>query len=361
MKRERKKYINQRKIDTGASIRDAMKKMDEIDQKLLLVFEGEHFRSLLSIGDIQRAIISNRSLDTKVKEVVRKKIKVASTEDDYETVRQMMITYRTECMPVLDKDGELYDVIFWADIFKKGEKRIVRKLNLPVVIMAGGAGTRLKPLTNVIPKPLIPIDDKTIMEHILDRFVSIGCNRFLASVNFKSEFIRFYFDNLKNPDYNIIYLREDKPLGTAGSLFMLKGKIKTTFFVSNCDILIDQDYGEIYDYHMEQKNELTIVAALKHVRIPYGTVETAEGGQLTKLVEKPEITYKINSGLYILEPHLLDEIPENKFYNITDLIDKILERKGKVGVFPVTEKSWTDIGEWSEYLKITNKYWNPVM
>jgi dTDP-glucose pyrophosphorylase len=329
--------------------------MDKIEKKLLLVFEGDHFVSLLSIGDIQRAIINNRSLETLVKDIIRKKTTVATIDDDFEDVKKVMIKGRTECMPILDKKGELYDVIFWEDIFGEGEKRITRKLNLPVVIMAGGAGTRLKPLTNVLPKPLIPIDEKTIMEHILDRFVSIGCRKIYASVNFKAEFIRFYFDNLNNPDYNITWFTEEKPLGTAGSLFLLKGKVKSTFFVSNCDILIDQDYGEIYDYHVEQKNELTIVAALKHVKIPYGTVETAEGGQLTALIEKPEITYKINSGLYILEPQLLNEIPENEFFNITDLIDRILKRKGRVGVFPVTENSWTDIGEWSEYLKITNK------
>jgi NDP-sugar pyrophosphorylase family protein len=140
-------------------------------------------------------------------------------------------------------------------------------------------------------------------------------------------------------------------MGTAGSLSMLKGKIKETFFVSNCDILIDQDYSEILEYHKENKNEITLVAALKHYPIPYGTVETGENGQLLELKEKPELVFKINSGMYILEPHLLHEVPDNQFFHITQLIENVKNRNGNVGVFPVSEKSWRDFGGWDEYLK----------
>lgn len=355
MKRNRRQQIKELSIDAATTIREALKQMDRIDKKLLLVFNNGKFFSLISIGDIQRAIINNKSLETPIIDVVRKNITAASVDDDKYYIKELMIKHRTECMPVLGRNGELHDIIFWEEIFTGGEKLNKRSLELPVVIMAGGVGTRLKPITNVLPKPLIPLDDKTIMEHILDRFVDIGCHDFFVSLNFKAEFVRFYFDQLNNPSYKLTYFTEDKPLGTAGSLFLLQGKITSTFFISNCDILIDQDYSEIYDYHREHKNELTLVAALKHVRIPYGTVETTKGGRLTALKEKPEITYMINSGLYILEPHLLNEIPNNTFYNLTDLIDKILNRKGRIGVFPVTQNSWTDIGEWSEYLKITLK------
>ncbi len=223
--------------------------------------------------------------------------------------------------------------------------------------MAGGKGTRLKPLTNVIPpKPLIPIGNKTIIEEIMDRFVDVGCNDFHISVNYKAETIKHYFKQLNHKDYIIDYFQEKTPpLGTAGSLFLVKNKIRTTFFVSNCDIIIDEDYSEILKYHRDNKNELTVVSALKHYPpIAYGTIETTEGGVLTKLVEKPELTFQINSGMYILEPpHLLNEIPENKFFHITQLIENIQKRNGKVGVFPISEGSWTDIGDWNEYVKIT--------
>ena len=140
-------------------------------------------------------------------------------------------------------------------------------------------------------------------------------------------------------------------MGTAGRLSLLRRKINKTFFVSNCDILIEQDYSEILDFHRDCKNEITIVAALKHLKLPYGIIESGDMGQLKDLMEKPEFTYKINSGMYILEPHLLDEIPENQFYHITNLIEQIKNKNRRVGIFPVSENSWKDIGDWNEYLK----------
>ena len=168
-------------------------------------------------------------------------------------------------------------------------------------------------------------------------------------MNHKADFIRSYFEQLEHDDYAIEYFKEDQPLGTAGSLHLIKDQMSETFFVSNCDIVIDTDYSEILQYHREQANEITMVVSLKHIKIPYGTVETSEGGQVTSLIEKPELTYMINAGLYILEPHLLNEIPEDSFYHITDLIEAIRKRGGKVGAFPISEKSWCDIGEWAEY------------
>jgi NDP-sugar pyrophosphorylase family protein len=144
-------------------------------------------------------------------------------------------------------------------------------------------------------------------------------------------------------------------LGTAGSLSLLKGKIDKTFFVTNCDIKIDQDYAEILKYHLENKNELTVVAAVKSYEIPYGTIETKENGLLASMAEKPEIRLNINTGFYILEPQLIDEIPQDTFYNITDLIEKLQSEGRRVGVFPVTQNSWKDIGEWKEYLHLIGK------
>ena len=217
--------------------------------------------------------------------------------------------------------------------------------------MAGGRGTRLAPLTNVWPKPLIPINQKTIVEDIMDRFVEVGCNEFYLSVNYKAEVIQQYFDNLNSPFYKITYIREEKPLGTAGSLYLLKDKIHSTFFVSNCDILIEEDFTSIYEYHKTHQNEITIVAAIKSFPIPYGTIETGEGGQLKSIQEKPELSFKINTGMYILEPNLIQEIPKNDFFHITTLIEKLHREGRKVGVFPVSEGSWKDIGNWEEYIK----------
>lgn len=340
-------------IEKNDSILNALKLMDRISKKLLIVLNKRDntFVGLLSIGDLQRAIIKNFDLNSPISKILRKDIIIATEKDCRDDIEKMMLQIRAEFMPVINEKKEIIDVIFWEDYISKDKLPPSEGLNLKVVIMAGGKGTRLKPITNVLPKPLIPIGEKPIVEHIINRFVEVGCNEFFFSVNFKSELIEYYFNSFQHPKYSIKYFKEEKPLGTAGSLHLLNGIIDTTFFVSNCDIIIDQDYSEIYRYHKMNENELTLVAALKHYKIPYGTVYTGIDGLLQEMQEKPEITYKINAGLYILEPHLLNEIPQNDFFHITDLIHKIKNRNGKVGVFPVSEKSWRDIGEWDEYIK----------
>lgn len=341
------------RIEKSDSILNAIKQMDKTGKKLLIVFSNNEnkFEGLLSIGDIQRAIIKNLPLDTQIESILRNDIIVATENESREEIKIIMLSIRAEFMPIINKKNEIVEIIFWEDIWESEKLPSLGKVKLPVVIMAGGKGTRLKPITNILPKPLIPIGEKPISEHIINRFVEVGCNEIYFSVNFKSELIEHYFNSFLHPEYSIHYIKEDKPLGTAGSLHLLNGLIKSTFFVSNCDIIIDQDYSEIYRYHKNNGNELTLVAALKHYKIPYGTVESGTEGLLMAMQEKPDITYKINAGLYILEPHLLNEIPKNDFFHITDLINKIQKRNGKVGVFPVSEKSWRDIGEWDEYLK----------
>jgi dTDP-glucose pyrophosphorylase len=336
-------------IAKNASILAALKQMDELDRKLLLVFDNGKYCGLLSIGDIQRAIIKNIPLETEVDNILRKQHRVARLGDSTETIHKMMMEFRTECMPVLDENDNLVDTLFWEEEFKETERKPASELKVPVVIMAGGFGSRLKPLTNIIPKPLVPIGEKPIIEIIIDGFNRLGATDFYLSVNYKHEMIRYYFDHLKDRSYNVHYFMEDQPLGTAGSIYLLKNVLKSTFFVSNCDILIDQDYRDIYNYHKEQGNEITLVGSLRHYKIPYGTIEMGEGGQLLSMKEKPEITYIINSGMYVLEPSVLDDIPNNTFFHITELIEKVKQRGGKTGVFPVSEKSWFDIGEWNEY------------
>ncbi len=351
----KKNSIDERRIEASDSIVAAMRRMDAIDRKLLLVFDGDRFAGLISIGDIQRAIIADKPLHTALRDVMRSQVTMASITDGFDQIRQLMIRYRAECMPVLDGDGNLADVVFWEDIYPVGQAPARRSLDLPVVIMAGGKGLRMRPFTSVLPKPLLPVGDRTIIEHIMAGFSELGCNRFHISVNYKAGLIRYYLGTLDEGSFEIEYFQEEKPLGTAGSLYLLKDRISTTFFVTNCDILVDEDYGAILDYHREQANELTLVAALKHLRIPYGTIESASGGQLTALHEKPELTFRVNTGLYILEPHLLGEIEPDVFLNITDLIEKVKQRGGRVGVFPVSEKSWVDVGEWDQYILMSRR------
>ena len=348
-----KKRIDNRSISSSENLLSALRQMDVQHVKMLFVFEDEHFVSILTIGDIQRAIVKNIALVTPVSAIVDRNKKFAHEGDPMETIREKMLRLRAECMPVLNDAGELVDVVFWKDLFEKDESQSREKINLPVVIMAGGKGTRLKPITNVIPKPLVPIGDKTILETIMDQFEEIGCTKFYMSVNYKADMMKYYLSQLDH-QYDIEFFQEDKPLGTIGSVSLLKGKITSPFFVSNCDSINEQDYRDVYDYHVENHNDLTIVTMVKTFRIPYGVIETGENGLMTSLSEKPELTYQVNTGVYILNPSCIEEIPEGEFFHITHLMEKIKARGGRVGCFPVSEHSWKDMGEWSEYLKMIN-------
>lgn len=330
---------------------NALKQMDEVGKKLLIIVdENERFVNLLSIGDIQRAILQDIELSSHISELLLDKKIVSTDKDSKQDIINMMKKIRAEFMPILDREGNITEVLFWEDLFTQDKDKPSYEYVVPVVIMAGGKGTRLKPLSNIVPKPLTPIGEKTILEEIMYRFQNAGSKDFYMSVNYKKEMIEYYL-NSKNLTDKVTFFEEDKPLGTAGSLSLLKGKIDKTFYVTNCDILIEQDLGELYEYHVKNQNEITLVSALKTLSIPYGTIQSGKGGLLESMEEKPQLTFKINAGVYILEPHLLNEIPDNEFYHITDLIASVNERGGRVGVFPISEKSWLDIGEWPEYIK----------
>ncbi len=343
--------INHLSISSSVSLLDAMKVMDERKVKILFVCKGERFEGVITLGDIQRAIINNIALKEPVSRILKKNKIYGYLSEGESAIKEKMRKMRAELMPILNENGELVDVWYWGDLFKKAELTQREKINLPVVIMAGGKGTRLKPITNVIPKPLVPIGDKTILETILDQFEEIGCTKFYMSVNYKADLMKYYLSQLDH-QYDIEFFQEDKPLGTIGSVSLLKGKISTPFFVSNCDSINEQDYRDVYDYHVSNHNDLTIVTMVKSFKIPYGVIETGEDGLMLALSEKPELTYQVNTGVYILNPSCIDEIPENEFFHITHLMEKIKARGGRVGCFPVSEHAWKDMGEWPEYLKM---------
>lgn len=343
--------IKTRVIAPSVSLLDAMKQMDAVQVKTLFVLRDEHFEGIITLGDIQRAIINNIPLKESVSRILTKDKVYGYQGESENCIKEKMRKMRAEVMPILDESGELADVWFWNDLFKKAERAEREKINLPVVIMAGGKGTRLKPITNVIPKPLVPIGEKTILETIMDQFESIGCTKFYMSVNYKAEMMKYYLSQLDH-HYDIEFFQEEKPLGTIGSVSLLKGKIDTPFFVSNCDSINEQDYRDVYDYHVENHNDLTIVTMVKSFKIPYGVIETGENGLMTSLSEKPELTFQVNTGVYILNPECIEEIPEGEFFHITHLMEKIKARGGRVGCFPVSEHAWKDMGEWDEYLRM---------
>ena len=347
-----KKYQNIIDIDT--TIIDALKIMNNSSMNLLVIIDATKLIGLLSIGDIRRAILNDIDMNTTyIKDILRNDILVAHTEDSMESIKETMLEQRIVCMPVVDELNNLQAIHYWNEIFS--EKKSLKKIDVDVVIMAGGFGTRLKPITNIIPKPLIPVGEKPIIEIIIDNFMKHYVSNFYISVNYKAKMIKDYLKEKESKECKLIYFTEEKPLGTIGSLYLIKKELKKTIFVSNCDIIIEEDYSEIYKYHKENKNDITVVSAMKHIEIPYGVMETEKGGNLIGMTEKPEFTFQINTGMYILEPHIIQQIPDNEFYHITDLIEEI-NKKGKVGVFPIPEKSWHDIGQWKEYTKTLEKY-----
>lgn len=338
-------------VDCSESLLSVIHKMDETAHRLLIVSKQGRYKALISIGDIQRAIISGTPLDSPIEPILRQNTTVASIHDNIDAVKSLMRDKMVEFMPLIGDDGEVADIIFWKDIFTNDISDNRQKIDLPVVIMAGGKGTRLKPITNVIPKPLVPVGDKTILEIILDQFESIGCHKFFMSVNYKADMMKYYLSQLDHK-YDVEFFMEEKPLGTIGSVSLLKGKINTPFFVSNCDSINEQDYRDVWDYHVKNHNDMTIVTMVKSFKIPYGVIETGEDGLMTALKEKPEQTFQVNTGVYILNPELIDEIPNGEFFHITHLMEKVQSRGGRVGCFPVSEQSWKDMGEWPEYLKM---------
>lgn len=220
--------------------------------------------------------------------------------------------------------------------------------------MAGGKGTRLYPYTKILPKPLIPIGDIPIIEHIINRFRDYGVSDFFIPVNYKKGMIKSYFADLL-PDYSITYIEEEKPLGTAGSLKLINEKFKNPTIVTNCDILIEADYSDIYNHHIKSGNKLTIVSALKKIVIPYGVIKTGNQGNIESIDEKPCLSYFVNTGMYVLESELFSLIPDNTFFHMTDLVNKLLKENIKLGIYPIGEDAFLDMGELEEMRRMEKK------
>lgn len=331
-------------IKPSCTVKHALQQMDSMGEKTLLIV-NDHNRLLGTVtdGDIRRWILKGRNLRESISEVMNCEPLSLKKDFDLELAKKLMIKQEVGCLPVLDEDKTVISAVWWVDLFENKPKRL-KALKLPVVIMAGGEGSRLAPFTKILPKPLMPIGETPIIELIINRFLDYGCKDFYLSVNYKSNIIKAYFSDFE-PQYKITFVQESKPLGTAGSLHLLENRIKKTFFLSNCDIFIEADYADVLKFHKQRKNKITLVSSMKNFTIPYGVCEIEDGGVLRSIREKPEYDLLVNTGMYVLEPAVLKDIPKNQFYNITDVINDYLEKEEKIGVYPISEKSWFDIGQ----------------
>lgn len=339
-------------IFPDATIREAMKVLDKTAEKVLLVVDAENkLVGTLSDGDIRRDILKRQKLSDSIEKAYnRNPFFVFETDINKEEIKTLFTVQKINLIPVLNSNRQVVDYITWETFFGDQTEKKGGELVAPVVIMAGGKGTRLEPFTRVLPKPLIPVGGKPLIDHIIDRFRYYGAQKFYITLNHMSKIMRAYFEE-KSPDYLLDFVEEEKPCGTAGGLTLLVDKLDGPFFVSNCDILIEADYLNIYEFHKNNKHDITLVASTKNYNIPYGVCELNHKGELDKINEKPEYSFLVNTGLYVLNPEMIKYIPENQFFHITQLITYVKSIGGSIGVYPVSEKAWIDFGQWEEYRK----------
>jgi dTDP-glucose pyrophosphorylase len=334
------------------TIRQAMERLEKTEEKIVFVVDGDsRLIGSLTDGDIRRWILSDGDLKAQVSRVCNRKPYVVEEGFATEQVRIHMLNGNLGCVPVVNSSQEVVRLLFWKEMFHGGVAiNPKRRLNLPVVIMAGGQGARLAPFTSVLPKPLIPVGDRTVIEIIIDQFLPYGLNRFHLSVNYKSKILKSFFEELA-PSYSVLYLEETEPRGTAGSLRALYSPTPEHLIVTNCDIVIQADYAELVSFHTDNNYDLTLVASLKDYHIPYGVCELEKGGSLARITEKPQYSFLVNTGMYVVRRDRLNLIPEQTRCDMTEFIEQIKKAGGRIGVFPIGENAWVDTGEWTEYRK----------
>lgn len=347
-----KKYL----IVLDSDLRTAMKRLDQSQSKILFVINKNNtLYGSITDGDIRRWILKNNNLNAKIEKVCNSS--PISSKENYrvEELNRVMINNGIQAVPVLDKNNFIVEILFREKIvhFKK-EDLFESSKKIPVVIMAGGAGTRLEPFTKILPKPLIPIGEKSILEVIIDKFKLFGLDEYYLTVFHKKNIIKSYFEEI-DLDYKLSFVEESSPLGTAGILSSLHSKVKTSFFLTNCDTIINCNYKKIFEFHDKNKYDITIVGSMINYRIPYGICDIEKEGKLISITEKPEFSYLVSTGMYLIRKSAINLIPKNKPYDITNLIEDVKNNKGSVGVYPISEKSWLDTGQWHEYKETLNQ------
>ncbi len=340
-------------IPTNTTIKTAMQKLTETAEKILFVVdECDKLLGTVTDGDIRRGIIKGINLIAPVEEVMKSEfVSIAENSPNFiRSAKKLMQQKQIGELPVVNEEKVITDVVFWMDLLTYKAKPQTRALlDNTVVIMAGGKGTRLDPFTKILPKPLIPLGEKPIIEHIMDNFYKNGFHKFILVLNYKKEMIKVYFTENKLP-YEIKFIEEPQFFGTAGGLSLLRKKLKGTFIVTNCDTILTGDCADFLSWHEKKNNLMTIVGTHREITIPYGVLNMKDDC-LMKMDEKPKFDMFINTGTYIIEPAVLDLISENEYMDMDKLISKIKEtHSAKLGVYPHWG-GWLDVGQWEEYRK----------
>jgi len=340
-----KKILESVQISFKSTLHDSIQRMNDSAQKILVVVDNQKkVIGTITDGDIRRGIISGLSMSSLIDCFFNSKPKLL-VEDSYKAASEIMIQYEIDRVPLLDENGFLKKIYILDTVNYVNGVKYVNK----VVVMAGGKGVRLKPITDIIPKPLLPISGKPIIHRIMEVFNKSGFSKFLFTLNYKKDMIKLYLDSIKDDSLNISVIEEEDFLGTAGSLSLIKNIEKQPVFLTNCDILLDIDYGKALKFHEKNNNEITIIGNLQEISVPYGILNQLNGAFID-IEEKPTLHYTVNTGIYILNNSVIERIPYNKRIDMPDVVNNEKTLGSKIGVYPTHEK-WFDIGNWADLQK----------
>ena len=340
-------------IKQNENLKSALNFLNRNPDKCLVV--QNHVGKLLGTltdGDIRRSIIKGLDFEDKISNIYNKK-PFYINQNNKKKIKisdQLFKTYSV--IPIVNSKKKIIDLksknLSKTDNNNKKNSKFDLK-KVPVIIMAGGEGKRLLPHTAILPKPLIPYQGKSLVEHIISRFKEYGLNTFILTIKYKSNLMKAYFSDLiKNIKVSFMY--ESKSLGTAGSLYKLIKKKSQNFFVINCDTIIRCDYISLLNYHIENKNDLTVVVAKKKQVFNYGSCVIKKNGTLKEIIEKPSTTHLANTGLYVINKKSIKMIKKNEKIGMDQLISKLIEKKYKIGIFPIADDEWQDLGSWDNFL-----------
>jgi dTDP-glucose pyrophosphorylase len=331
-------------IDADATVRQAIEGIDAGAIEIaLVVSEGRRLVGTITDGDVRRALMADVGLDDQIDQIVHRNPITAPVGSDPARLLKLMAERAVDQIPLMDGDV-VADVAFIRDLVRGGHL----EADNPVVLMAGGRGTRLRPLTEQTPKPMLSVGGRPLLERLLDQVREAGFSRVLMAVNYRADVIEEHFGDGSRFGVDIAYLREDRPLGSAGALRLAGSELDRPFVLMNADLLTNVNLGALMRFHQEEGNAVTVGVRLYMLELPYGVVEL-EGTRVTALSEKPKPKYYINAGVYAVDPSALALMPEStESFDMTDVISLVLAHGGRVGAFAVREY-WLDIGHLADY------------
>ena len=343
------KNIEVIKLKQNATIKEALGIIDSGAMQIALVVDdNDKLIGTLTDGDIRRGILRGLDLDSSIETIVFKEPAVAKISSTKEEILKIALSKKLHQIPIVDDNGIVLDL-------KEIEELVEPKIKTSrVILMVGGLGTRLRPLTQDTPKPMLKVGNKPILQTIVEKFAEYGFVNITMCVNFNASIIRDYFGDGREFGVNIDYVLEQKRMGTAGALSLLKERPSEPFFVMNGDLLTNVNFEHIFNYHMLNKATATMCVREYDYEVPYGVVEMNDN-KIKQIVEKPVQKFFVSAGIYMLSPEILDLIPKNEFYDMPTLFEKLIKLSKNVVSFPIREY-WLDIGRMEEYQRANEEY-----